>query len=133
MVVITIIDAGPARRLIPWCSALIHIRGKPATNPLAGIYRNRSVLVMTRLQAYIRIRCTALSVGGSWGKRQRSALRCCLYGWLLPTTVSGINNVSMVAAPSMMHCLCFDLLRSKSIKQPTKPLLWPRASCGRLS
>ena len=40
MIVITIIDAGPARRLIPWCSALIHIRGKLATNPLAGIYRN---------------------------------------------------------------------------------------------
>jgi hypothetical protein len=40
MVVVAIIDAGPARRLIPWCSALIHIRGKPATNPLAGIYRN---------------------------------------------------------------------------------------------
>ncbi len=48
-------------------------------------------------------------------------------------TVSGVNNVSMVAAPSMMHCLCFDLLPSKSIKQPTKPLLWPWASCGRLS
>jgi hypothetical protein len=42
MIVVAIIDAGPARRLIPWCSALIHIRGKPATNPLAGIYRNKS-------------------------------------------------------------------------------------------
>ena len=31
----TFIDAGPARRLIPWCSAYsIQIKGKPATQPL---------------------------------------------------------------------------------------------------
>jgi hypothetical protein len=35
-----IIDVGPAHSLIPWCSALIQIRGKPATNPSTGIYRD---------------------------------------------------------------------------------------------
>ena len=32
---LAIIDAGPARRLIPWCSAYsVQIRGKPAAQPL---------------------------------------------------------------------------------------------------
>jgi hypothetical protein len=35
-----IMNVGPARSLIPWCSALIQIRGKPATNPSTGIYRD---------------------------------------------------------------------------------------------
>jgi hypothetical protein len=39
IVVLAIIDAGPARSLIPWCSAYsVQIRGKPATNPLTGLY-----------------------------------------------------------------------------------------------